>query len=608
MKHTKRLASVLLALVMAMALMVPALAAGFEPSETAIVYFGGSAVMLAEDDEAETSVPTYYKGYQLMTLKTALVCDSKEEGHKHGMSCYSYAYTVNPKYATILLNAANKVKSETAESVTEDTLIDFLGTMDDDMTRDFADEVYRGIKAANLSQDAGPFQSATEIDQGYWLFVPVISDNGTWKDADGQKVLLATKGLPELEVEPKPTGTPDIDKKINGNTDTDYDTTGLVKYNNTSVGDEVPYILTSKVPDMTSYTKYYFVVNDTLSKGLTFNDDVAITVGSKTLTKDTDFTVTATVNTDRTTSVEIVFTDFIQYKGQAGDDITITYSATVNQDAVIGVAGNPNKVTLIYSNNPYVKDDGAPGNPDKPTPNSPTGKTPEKETRTYVTAIELTKIDPTGKTLTGAKFSISGTRQKIVIINEEIYRKSETGTYYRLKDGTYTETAPTIGGDTDNSDSYDSTTVKYEEVTVVNQETTKTNITAEGYVNASGVLTFEGLSAGTYTITELVSPYGYNLLKDPLTVVITFTEPAANAATPDCTWSATVDKDGEGGNNPENATVNNGIIELTVLNNAGPELPTTGGMGTTIFYVVGAILVLGAVVLLVTKKRMGDEK
>ena len=343
---------------------------------------------------------------------------------------------------------------------------------------------------------------------------------------------------------------------------------------------------------MSSYEKYFFVVSDTLSEGLTFNDDVTIKIGDKTLVQgtDKDFTVTATKNANDTTSVEIVFKNFIQYKGQKDAGITIKYSATVNEKAVIGVAGNPNKVTLKYSNNPYVDDAGDPENHDKPT--QPTGETPEQETRTYVTGIQLTKVDPTNATLTGAKFKISGERLNITLVNKEIFRESENGTWYRLKDGTYTETAPADG----TGDSYDSTTVKYEKITVVTKETGKNSITAEGYVDENGVLTFEGLGAGTYTITELVAPGGYNLLKEPITVTIIYRDPAAPST--DCAWTVS------GGN----ATVENGIVKLTVENSTGPELPSTGGIGTTIFYVVGSILIFGAAVLLVTRKRMSHEE
>ena len=99
---------------------------------------------------------------------------------------------------------------------------------------------------------------------------------------------------------------------------------------------------------MKGYTKYFFVMEYTLSKGLTYNEDMVITIGAKTLVKDTDYPLTVTKNADGTTSLEIVFKNFIQYKGQTDAAITLTYSATLNQDAVLDpTTGNPNTVKPV---------------------------------------------------------------------------------------------------------------------------------------------------------------------------------------------------------------------------------------------------------------------
>ena len=351
---------------------------------------------------------------------------------------------------------------------------------------------------------------------------------------------------------------------------------------------------------MKGYTKYFFVMEDTLSKGLTYNEDMVITIGAKALVKDTDYTLTVTKNADGSTSLEIVFTNFIQYKGQTDAAITLTYSATLNQDAVLDpTTGNPNTVKLIYSNNPNQEGEGTPENPDKPVPGTPVSETPTVETKTYVTGLKLTKIDgSTKKPLTGAKFEIKGTGMKVVLINKTIYKASETGTYYMLKDGTYTETAPITDKNADgyNADLYDDVNKKYEKVTVVDKTTVPTEINATGYVDENGVLTFEGLGEGTYTITELVAPNGYNLLKDPITITIT-----ANATLEGCTWTV---KNGETG---LTAGADH-LFAFDVENNSGTELPSTGGTGTTIFYILGSLLVVVAGVVLVTRKRMNASE
>ena len=96
--------------------------------------------------------------------------------------------------------------------------------------------------------------------------------------------------------------------------------------------------------------------------------------------------------------------------------------------------------------------------------------------------------------------------------------------------------------------------------------------------------TIESLDAGTYYLKETEAPAGYNKLNTVVTVIIDH----------DGKINATTEK-------PEGAT------QSEVENKSGTELPSTGGMGTTIFYVLGSVLVVGAVVLLVTKKRMSTS-
>ena len=147
-----------------------------------------------------------------------------------------------------------------------------------------------------------------------------------------------------------------------------------------------------------------------------------------------------------------------------------------------------------------------------------------------------------------------------------------------------------------NADPYDDTSKKYEKVDVVTKDTALTKINATGYVDANGVLTFKGLGEGTYTIKEIVAPNGYNLLKDEITISI-----AADAKLTGCTWNVT-----DSNSNALNVDSNH-LYELTVENNAGAELPSTGGIGTTVFYVLGGLLVVCAGVLLITKRRMNKN-
>lgn len=552
MKLTKKLASLLLALVLVMSLGTTAFAAD------------NYSITVKNDSTSYTINGCEYSAYKIF--------DATYSGD-------NVAYTVDEDFADFTYTVGETTYQG-------ESLIKYLETLtsDTDALDAFAKAALAYIEEQEIEADGKATAAAEKAEislsaPGYYLVT------GTGIAPDQQTVTAAcalTTAKPTATITVK-ADVPSVEKKIvEGNQTVDA--------NSANIGDVVNYKVTSKVPNMKGYNQYYFVLTDTMSKGLTFNGDVAITIGDKTLVKDTDYTVTTTVNQDGTTTIEIVFKNFVQYKDQAGDAITVTYSATVNQDAELDPnTGNPNTVKLTYSNNPNVTGKGE----DKPGPEDGdvVGETPESKVNTFVTGLKLVKVDGQGNTLTGAKFSISGTSMKVVLVNEEIFKVSETGTWYMLTDGTYTETEPTDLTE----DQYDSTTTKYEKVTVVTKENREETFVAEGYVDENGVLTFKGLGEGTYTITELVAPNGYNLLKNPITVVIT-----ATAGKDSCTW--TVKADGT-----DLTADTDHLYKLQVVNNAGTELPSTGGVGTTIFYILGGVLVLAAAVLLITRKRMGQR-
>ena len=105
----------------------------------------------------------------------------------------------------------------------------------------------------------------------------------------------------------------------------------------------------------------------------------------------------------------------------------------------------------------------------------------------------------------------------------------------------------------------------------------------------TGELVINGLADGTYYLTETKAPRGYNLLREPVKVKIDHT--TANGKLTETSFVA-----------DQTETDTSGVVK--VENNAGAELPSTGGIGTTVFYVLGSAMALGAVILLVTKKRM----
>lgn len=179
-------------------------------------------------------------------------------------------------------------------------------------------------------------------------------------------------------------------------------------------------------------------------------------------------------------------------------------------------------------------------------PNSDgTGKTPEDIVYVFTFELKNNKVDEDGGALAGAGFKLKNSEDKW-------YKKNADGT-----------------------------------VSWVDKEEDGTEVTSD----ADGKFNFVGLDAGTYTLVETTTPPGYNTCKD-IEVVIT----AVHNEKEDTTSATVVIK------------INGEDVEgVKVTNNKGAELPETGGMGTTMFYIIGSLLVIGAGVLLVTKKRMGSE-
>lgn len=232
-----------------------------------------------------------------------------------------------------------------------------------------------------------------------------------------------------------------------------------------------------------------------------------------------------------------------------GDKIVVTYTATLDASAVVGGNGNPNKVKLEYSNNPNGEE---------------TGETPEKAVVvfTYKTIINKVKKGTDGNNvpLAGAKFTLSK------------FIASETGSDTVMVNGAE------YHGTWNNG------------VTV---EPTNTG-------DIANVFTFSGLDAGIYRLTETETPVGYNTI-DPVYFEIV----AINDGT------KVTNMEGKAVNGSEisfTANATSGSLTTDIVNQSGAVLPSTGGMGTTVFYVVGGGLMAVAVVLLVTKKRMENKR
>lgn len=322
---------------------------------------------------------------------------------------------------------------------------------------------------------------------------------------------------------------------------------GDTNHTSANIGDKVEFKLTAKVPDMANFDTYTFTISDTLSQGLTFNaTSVVVKIGETTLVAGTNYTLTAPTDPERDNTFTIEFTKAQlgnNVKHDAGATIVVTYNATLNSNALT-TDKESNKATLKYSNNPDSTGTGTVTTPDVPV-------------YIYDFDIEIAKYDGTNGDTDADK------AKKLSDATFVLYKKDgETVKYYVRNADTMAVTW----------------TDKLEDATL--------------FTTAEGKTTFTGLKEGTYYLKETKAPAGYNSLKEDHKVEI----------------SATYNTDGKLTESSATHTGEGQYIQtVEVPNKAGAVLPSTGGIGTTIFYVLGSILALGAAVLLIAKKRMNGQ-
>ena len=412
--------------------------------------------------------------------------------------------------------------------------------------------------APYLTTAAGSANTVTDgkyvisgLAAGYYLVKD--QDGSLTGDADAYteyiiRVVSDTTATPKSSV-------PTVEKKVKDTNDSTGVTSDWQDSADYDIGDSIPFQLKATLANnVSSYTTYKVVFHDTLSKGLTYNNDAKVYIGG---TETNGFTVTATVNADGTTTLTVSCDDVKALGAGNSSVITVEYTAKLNENAVLGSAGNPNKVYLEYSNNPNKSESGE---------NHETGKTPEDTVIVFTYQTIINKVDSENKPLTGAAFKL----EKLIKGKD-----GAAGTWTTVKEFTVDETTTSF--------------------------------------------TFSGLDDGQYKLTETKTPAGYNTI-DPIYFVIEATHDVTadaptlktlNAYLTDANGNKQTEmKDGESVNiDLGTVDLTAGSITTTVVNKSGSELPSTGGIGTTIFYVLGGVLVLAAVVLLVTKKRMsGAEK
>ena len=389
----------------------------------------------------------------------------------------------------------------------------------------------------------------TNLSEGYYIIKDTTSsaDMPEGHTAD----LVVVQVLDNVSIAAK-SGTVTFDKKVADHNDSTQAPTVYDEYGQVSdydVGDHVPYEITITLPaNFADYATYSMTVKDNMDSGLVFDNDVEVYVGDSTTALASTYYSVVTENIDE--SFNIVFSDVKSIPGAAANvTFTVKYHATLNGSNIkYGKPGNENEAWLTYSNNPTTGQEG--------------GTTPHKTTLTFVYKFEVDKVDPDGYPLDGATFAL--------------YKYEMTS----ATEGSWVQ---------------------------------KTLVEAQSGTE----FTIDGIDAGWYKLVETASPAGYNSI-DPIYFVVEHTYNADGTDITGLTATKTSDQGTKlTGNDAQlSATLEHveataeheeiaaGLVSTNVVNEQGTQLPSTGGIGTTLFYVGGGILVLAAVILLVTKKRM----
>ena len=392
------------------------------------------------------------------------------------------------------------------------------------------------------------------LDYGYYVVYPLgATDTST---APGNEAVKSVASLVSV------TGTdatvnmksnyPTVVKKVNDKIADDV-----------NIGDTVTYTLTSKVPDMTGYTSYVFNFKDTLAKGLTFGSITSVKIGDVTINADTDgtkaentYTLTTKNNEDGTTEIKIEMNKFLaSNKDKVGQTITVTYTATLNKDAVTGFDPNTNKATVEYSNKPGSEETGE----------SEPSKVDVHTFNFTIFKYYLKGADKTG--LANAEFELYKANGEVA--GDKVNIKKVTDGEYRV--ATSEEAAA---------------------------EGFKSDVIVSG---TNGKVLVKGLDAGTYYLRETKAPEGYNKLLSDIKVEIKAnydkTTGKLTSYSVDYTYNGTPIT----GTEIKDTTTS---PEVAVENKTGAQLPSTGSKGALMVTLAGIVL-FGA---LTASKAFGKKK
>lgn len=402
-----------------------------------------------------------------------------------------------------------------------------------------------------LSSTSTAIEHAGDAEDGIYTAADVAA--GYYVIVDGKDVNAASFML-------KVVGNVDVTAKMSVPSVTKYAGEETVTDNaKFSVGDEIPYTLVGTTPNF-SAEGYTYKFTDTMDDAL----DLVYTA-SQSNPSQVEGGVKVTIGNEEN-AVDITEKFLITYENHvltiesnqdlkdsglsADSEIYVTYTATVNSGITSGT-GVENTVVVESQMNT-----------DSAT------KTPEIKEQVYPITMIITKVDgeDDSKMLEGAKF--------------QLYRKDADGTITGY--ATVTASGEFAGWTGNEKDAAELTT------------------------NAEGKITLVGIGAGEFYLKETEAPAGYNKLTDEVKIIIQSESETSATGTVQLKLLKYSLNDGQ--LTTEGVTLENGTIAFNIENNQGATLPSTGGIGTTIFYVIGGILVVGAAVVLIVRRRMSAEK
>lgn len=526
------------------------------------------AALLAVAMVCAMAIPAFADGSSSTSTAAVTMYTITAPNNKHTYEIYQI-FTGTPSTDTTGKTTLSDIKwgknaaSGNAEgTAVSDTVLNALAAVSGTNETAILTEVEKYVNLNGTPAFKATYGSPASVPAGYYLIKD--DDNAT---VDSHTLYLVEVINQNIIIQPK-TDVPSVEKKVLENTKYQQNDGFGTGYNDTAdyhIGDMVPFKLIGRIPDMDRYQTYKYVFHDTLCKAFDApaesNIKVSLSDSKATLGTDIDstlYTVSVITNTDGETTITVSFPNLKSVIGVAKDKyIVVSYSARLNEKASIGqgTPGNTNEVYLEYSNNPK---------------GTGTGRTPDDKVIVFTYKLDVTKVD--GK---DANTKLEGAKFKLLDVTKTNYAKVDT------------------------------TTNKF--IGWTSNEADATELVSD----ASGLFKVIGLDDGTYFLKETLAPSGYNTLAEPIKLVISANtnngQNGLGAVTELTTIDVTVGNDPSASGATTAGNSATGTVNITVENNRGTTLPGTGGIGTTIFYVIGGGLMVAAAILLITKKRMENR-